>query len=55
MADFDVIVVGRGTENTDAVLAMRHGLSVDDIAGTIHAHPTLSKILEAAFREVTRQ
>ncbi|ELZ17113.1 dihydrolipoyl dehydrogenase family protein [Natrinema limicola] len=39
----------------EAVLAMRHGLSVDDVAGTIHAHPTLSKVLEAAFREVTRQ
>ncbi|MFD1564486.1 dihydrolipoyl dehydrogenase family protein [Haloarchaeobius amylolyticus] len=39
----------------EAVLAMRHDLSVDDVAGTIHAHPTLSKILEAAFREVTRQ
>lgn len=53
MADFDVIVVGRGTGNTDA--AMRHDLSVDDVAGTIHAHPTVSKVLEAAFREVTRQ
>ena len=39
----------------EAVLAMRHDLSVDDVAGTIHAHPTLSKVLEAAFREVTRQ
>ncbi|MFA9418426.1 hypothetical protein [Natrinema sp. HArc-T2] len=55
MADFDVIVVGRGAGNTNAVLAMRHGLSVDDVAETVHAHPTLSKALEAAFREVTRQ
>ncbi|SDD24992.1 NAD(P)/FAD-dependent oxidoreductase [Natrinema hispanicum] len=39
----------------EAVLAMRHGLAVDDVAGTIHAHPTLSKVLEAAFQEVTRQ
>ncbi len=55
MADFDVIVVGGGARNTDAVLAMRHGLSVDDVAQAVHAHPTLSKVLEAAFREVTRQ
>ncbi|RZV06066.1 dihydrolipoamide dehydrogenase [Natrinema hispanicum] len=39
----------------EAVLAMRHDLSVDGVAGTIHAHPTLSKVLEAAFREATRQ
>ena len=36
----------------EAVLAMRAGLTVDDVAGAIHAHPTLSKIVEAAFRDV---
>ncbi|MFB6298241.1 MAG: dihydrolipoyl dehydrogenase [Salinirussus sp.] len=36
----------------EAVVAMRHGLTVADVAGTIHAHPTLSKIVEAAFRDV---
>ena len=39
----------------ESVLSMRHELAVDDVAGTIHAHPTLSKVLEAAFQEVTRQ
>ncbi|RYJ08453.1 dihydrolipoyl dehydrogenase [Halogeometricum borinquense] len=36
----------------EAVIAMRHGLSVADVAETIHAHPTLSKVVEAAFRDV---
>lgn len=36
----------------EAVLAMRAGLSVDEVANTIHAHPTLSKVVEAAFRVV---
>ncbi|MDS0279838.1 dihydrolipoyl dehydrogenase [Halomicroarcula sp. S1AR25-4] len=37
----------------EAVLAMRTGVTVDDVAGTIHAHPTLSKVVEAAFRDVS--
>lgn len=37
----------------EAVLAMRTGLTVDEVAGVIHAHPTLSKVVEAAFRDVT--
>ena len=37
----------------EAVVAMRHGLGVDAVAGTIHAHPTLSKVVEAAFRDVS--
>ena len=37
----------------EAVVAMRHGLDVDAVAGTIHAHPTLSKVVEAAFRDVS--
>ncbi|MBX0298072.1 dihydrolipoyl dehydrogenase family protein [Haloarcula nitratireducens] len=37
----------------EAVLAMRTGATVDDVAGTIHAHPTLSKVVEAAFRDVS--
>jgi dihydrolipoamide dehydrogenase len=36
----------------EAVLAMRTGATVDDVAGAIHAHPTLSKVVEAAFRDV---
>jgi len=31
---------------------MRNGLTVDDVADTIHAHPTLSRVVEAAFRDV---
>ncbi len=33
----------------EAVLAARNDLTVGDVAGTIHAHPTLSKIVESAF------
>ena len=36
----------------EAVLAMRTGVSVGEVAGAIHAHPTLSKVVEAAFRDV---
>ncbi|WP_136591555.1 dihydrolipoyl dehydrogenase family protein [Salinigranum halophilum] len=36
----------------EVVVAMRAGLPVEAVAGTIHAHPTLSKIIEAAFRDV---
>jgi len=38
----------------EAVLAMRTGATVDDVAGAIHAHPTLSKVIEAAFNDVDR-
>ena len=31
---------------------MRHDLTVDDVADTIHAHPTLSRVVEAAFQDV---
>jgi mycothione reductase len=33
----------------EAVVAARNGLTVGDVAGTIHAHPTLSKVVDAAF------
>ena len=36
----------------EVVLAMRTGVTVDDVAGAIHAHPTLSKVVEAAFQDV---
>ena len=36
----------------EAVIAMRSGSGhVRDVAGAIHAHPTLSKVIEAAFRD----
>lgn len=38
----------------EAAVAMRTGATVDDVADAIHAHPTLSKIVEAAFRDVPR-
>ncbi|WP_435348162.1 hypothetical protein [Haloarchaeobius sp. HRN-SO-5] len=37
----------------EAVVAMRTDASVADVAGTIHAHPTLSNVVEAASRDVT--
>jgi dihydrolipoamide dehydrogenase len=36
----------------EAVLAMRADLAVETVADTIHAHPTLSKVVEAAFQDV---
>jgi len=37
----------------EAVLAMRSGDGrVEDVADAIHAHPTLNKVMEAAFRDV---
>jgi dihydrolipoamide dehydrogenase len=38
----------------EAVIAMRTGATVDKVAGAIHAHPTLSKVVEAAFQDVPR-
>jgi dihydrolipoamide dehydrogenase len=37
----------------EAVVAMRSGEGrVEDVADAIHAHPTLNKVMEAAFRDV---
>ena len=37
----------------EAVVAMQSGEGrVEDVAGAIHAHPTLNKVMEAAFRDV---
>jgi len=33
----------------EAVVAMRNDVTADEVAGTIHAHPTLSRVVEAAF------
>jgi len=35
----------------EATLAVRHGLSVEDVADTIHVHPSMNKVLESAFRD----
>ena len=35
----------------EATLAVRHGLSVEDVAGTIHIHPSMNKVVESAFRD----
>lgn len=35
----------------EAVIAMRNDVSVNEAADTVHAHPTLSKVVEAAFRD----
>ncbi|MHA2289000.1 MAG: dihydrolipoyl dehydrogenase, partial [Promethearchaeota archaeon] len=34
-------------------LAMKHGLTVHDIAETIHSHPTLSEMVLEAAEDVT--
>jgi mycothione reductase len=36
----------------EAVVAMRNGVTVPELADTIHAHPTLSKVMLSAFRDV---
>jgi len=33
------------------VVAMRNGVTADEVADTIHAHPTLSRIVESAFED----
>ncbi len=33
----------------EAVVAMRNGVGLDALADTIHVHPTLSKVMEAAY------
>lgn len=35
----------------EATLAVRHGLTVRDVADTIHVHPSMNKVLEAAFAD----
>ncbi|MDZ7687419.1 MAG: hypothetical protein U5J64_01640 [Halobacteriales archaeon] len=35
----------------EAVVAMRNGVTADDVADTIHAHPTLSRVVESAFED----
>ncbi|MFC4542429.1 dihydrolipoyl dehydrogenase family protein [Halosolutus amylolyticus] len=37
----------------EAVVAMRTGATVDEVADTIHAHPTLGKVVEAAFLDAS--
>jgi mycothione reductase len=37
----------------EVVVAMRNGISVPNVADTIHAHPTLSKVVESAFQDVS--
>jgi dihydrolipoamide dehydrogenase len=34
-----------------AVVAMRNGVTADEVADTIHAHPTLSRVVESAFED----
>jgi len=36
----------------EVIIAMRHGLTVDDIAHTIHIHPALSEVVERACLQV---
>ena len=35
----------------EATLAIRHGLTVEELANTIHPHPTISEVLLGAFEE----
>nr|WP_233710799.1 hypothetical protein [Natronococcus pandeyae] len=37
----------------EAVVAMRTDATADDVADTIHAHPTLGKVVEAAFQDLS--
>jgi len=39
----------------EATLAVRHGMTAEDLARTIHAHPTLAEVMaEAAFKAADR-
>jgi len=37
----------------EVALAMRHGLTVRDVAETVHAHPTVSEVIKAAALDAT--
>ena len=37
---------------SEAVLAIRHGLTVEQLGETIHAHPTVSEVLMEAAHDV---
>jgi dihydrolipoamide dehydrogenase len=39
----------------EATLAVRHGLSVADVADTIHVHPSMNKVLAAAFEDASEK
>ncbi len=39
----------------EAVVAMRNGVTVPELADTIHAHPTLNKVMVAAFRDASAE
>ena len=39
-------------EISEAVLAIRHGLTVEQLGETIHAHPTVSEVLMEAAHDV---
>lgn len=39
----------------EVVVAKRTGATVSEVADTIHAHPTLSKVVESGFRDVELQ
>ena len=36
------------------VVAMRNGVTAEEVADTIHAHPTLSRVVESAFEDAVR-
>lgn len=38
----------------EAALAIRHGLTVEQLGATIHAHPTVSEVLMEAAHDVER-
>ena len=49
--------IGEGASEliAEVTLAMEHGLTIEDIAHTVHSHPTLSEmVLEAAEAVVGR-
>jgi mycothione reductase len=39
----------------EATLAVRHGLSVADVADTIHVHPSMNKVVAAAFADAAAE
>ena len=52
-----VQAVGSGVSELSATfaLALEMGARLEDIAGTIHAHPTLSEALNESFRHALKE
>lgn len=48
MSAYDLVVIGAGPGGYVTAVAMEFGASAEDLARTIHAHPSLSGVVKEA-------